>query len=486
MQKKSTLILTLAVALSHSLTAFPGGNYYKTTPARSILSVGDTIFPNEKSIYTLKNVSANPDKGFYDVRQIRDTTISKTGLDTQKLIDYYLKGGEIAQRDYHYLATILKLPLVTRQLLYKEDPFAFKYKPTTDLNPTVTNPMKEHKLFMPELELTRTALERMQVQNPSLFAIPASELEKYRVVMNKIDVSADKISLGKIEDANILGKMNPLGNPENKKLKWIPSFESSIQFSQNYVSSNWYKGGSSNLNLFMRNYFAMLYMYNRVKWNSLIESKLSVYNAANDTIHKRRVGDDLLRLRSTFGYKAFSNWYYSIDAEFRTQVFNGYKENSKQLQASFLSPMATDIGLGMSYEYEYKSKTVYGRKFKFGMNIAPFAYTFKTSLRDDIDLARHGLSKEKRTYSEFGSSLKAQMQWDFDMDISWQSRLYFLTSYSNVQAEWENIVNFSFTRFFSTRLYVNLRYDDAVPPSKEWGKYFQLNELISLGFNFKI
>ena len=34
---------------------------------------------------------------------------------------------------------------------------------------------------------------------------------------------------------------------------WISAFESAIQFSQNYVSENWYKGGSSNLNLFTKN-----------------------------------------------------------------------------------------------------------------------------------------------------------------------------------------------------------------------------------------
>lgn len=34
---------------------------------------------------------------------------------------------------------------------------------------------------------------------------------------------------------------------------WISAFESAVQFSQNYVSENWYKGGSSNLNLFTKN-----------------------------------------------------------------------------------------------------------------------------------------------------------------------------------------------------------------------------------------
>ena len=60
---------------------------------------------------------------------------------------------------------------------------------------------------------------------------------------------------------------------------WIPSLESSIQFSQNHVSDNWYKGGASNLNLYMRNYFGLRYVTERVQWTNEIESKLSVYNA---------------------------------------------------------------------------------------------------------------------------------------------------------------------------------------------------------------
>ena len=245
---------------------------------------------------------------------------------------------------------------------------------------------------------------------------------------------------------------------------WIPALESSIQFSQNHVSDNWYKGGASNLNLFMRTYFGLRYVTERVQWTNEIESKLNVYNAEKDR----------------------NKMYYTIDAELRTQLLHSYLENMRSLQSDFLAPYTINVGLGMKYDYSMKSTRVYGRSFDLSINVAPLSYTFRATKDSHIDLGRHGLSPDKLWYQRIGSTIRANWQWRVNMNLTWTSRFYFNTSYQQVEAEWENTLDMALTRFFSTRLNLNLRYDDAVRPAPGWNKHLQYNELLSFGFNYRL
>lgn len=88
------------------------------------------------------------------------------------------------------------------------------------------------------------------------------------------------------------------------------------------------KWGSSNLNVFTRNYLKYDYNKDKVQFANEVEMKLSLYNAPKDTIHDYKIGDDVLRLHSNLGYKAFNKWFYTFDAEFKTQLFTNYSENS--------------------------------------------------------------------------------------------------------------------------------------------------------------
>lgn len=270
---------------------------------------------------------------------------------------------------------------------------------------------------------------------------------------------------------------------------WVPSFESSVQFSQSHVSDNWYKGGSSNLNLYMRTYAAMTYLRGKIKWKNELEDKLSIYNMdKSDKVAGRgfRVADDQIRLRSNFGLKAVSGWYYTLDAEARSQLLTTYKGDTDAVQSSPLAPLTFNAGLGMRFDYTSKSKRVYQRKLVLAMNFAPISYTYRSTIRRDIDLARHGLAPDRLYYHRIGSTLKASMQWDINMNVSWVSKLYFNTSYTNIEAEWENTLDMKIGRYLSTRINLQLRYDDAARPSESWNRYLQYNELLSFGFSYKL
>ena len=52
---------------------------------------------------------------------------------------------------------------------------------------------------------------------------------------------------------------NDVGKEKIKLKRWIINFQSSIQFSQVYVSENWYQGGTSNVNLLSDQQFSIKY-----------------------------------------------------------------------------------------------------------------------------------------------------------------------------------------------------------------------------------
>lgn len=266
----------------------------------------------------------------------------------------------------------------------------------------------------------------------------------------------------------------------------MPGFQSSIQFSENYVSDNWYKGGASNISLYMRNYFSLNYTDDNTRWVNELESKISTYSDALEELKRPRISDDLLRISSNYGIRAFSTCYYTIDTEARTQIFENFNQKRTVLKTSFLSPLNVNIGLGMKYDYVYKSKTTYGRNFKFSLNVAPLSYSLRYSKRKDVDLVALGLTKQKPFFHRFGSTVRCSWVWNINMNTTWQSRIFFNTSYKTVETEWENTLDMAISKHFSTRLYVNLRFDDSVPPSDKWNKGIQVNQLLSFGFNYKI
>lgn len=272
---------------------------------------------------------------------------------------------------------------------------------------------------------------------------------------------------------------------------WVSHFESAIQLAQNYISPNWHKGGISALNLTNREYFVYNYNKDKVQFTNELEIKTNVFTAPKDTLHDYKVGDDVFRLHSNFGYKAFNKWFYTFDATFQTQLFNNYQENTTTKQAAFLAPLSINLGLGMKYDLN-KTFAKRHKNVTTSVNIAPISYTFMYSvLKNNIDLSRHGFKKNEETgefenkLSQFGSTINATMTFQFSRNISWYSRLYYFTSYDRILGEFENRLNLAISRYFSTIISINLRYDDAVTKNEDFDSYLQINELLSFGFNYK-
>lgn len=270
---------------------------------------------------------------------------------------------------------------------------------------------------------------------------------------------------------------------------WTSSFESSLRFSQNYVSPNWYKEGTSNLNILTKNLFQYDYARDRIQLKNLLQIDVSVYTASDDTLRNYKFGDNLLRFYSNFGYRAFSRWFYTLDGEFKAPLFTNYKKNTDVPQVAFLSPFIVNTGLGMKYDLEKKFRARH-RSLKLSVNIAPISYTYMYSLDATVDRSPHGFAKTatglyERTFHKFGSTIRMDMVLKPNRNVTWKSRLYYNTTYQNVLAEFENSLDMAISRFFSTMINVYMRFDDSVTKTPGYDSYVQTNEVLSFGFSYK-
>ena len=266
---------------------------------------------------------------------------------------------------------------------------------------------------------------------------------------------------------------------------WVFSGEHSLQFSQNYFSNNWYKGGTSNLNINNFHILKANYKKDKVRFNNSLEWRLSLYNAPDDTTRSYRIGEDLLRYYGDFGVDAFGKgWSYSTNLEAKTQLFNNYLPNTDDLRSAFLSPFYVNAGIGMKYELDKKSETVRHRRVRWTLALAPVSMNYRYVLNNNVDVTRYGIPKGDRFVFDMGSTVTSMLKYDITRYITWDSRFKYFTSYKKIEAEFENTLNMALSNYFSTRLYLNLRFDDSVPADSKF-KHLQVNETISFGLNFK-
>ena len=269
-----------------------------------------------------------------------------------------------------------------------------------------------------------------------------------------------------------------------KKRHWIRSFNALLQFSQAYVSPNWYQGGTNNINM-LANVVYNVKLNTEYHPNLLFETtaqyKLGINNAPNDTIHNYNITDDIFQVNTTFGIKAARRWYYSFTGQFKTQLLNSYNVNSTQLRSAFMSPGELTVGIGMTYNYANAKKT-----FTFDASLAPVSYALRTCISNRIDPTKYNIEAGRKTSHHFGSTAEFKIFWRLSYNITFASRIFAFTDYETAQADWENTLAFEINQFLTTQIYCHARYDSSTPRCDDpsWKK-LQIKEILSVGFAYK-
>lgn len=259
---------------------------------------------------------------------------------------------------------------------------------------------------------------------------------------------------------------------------WTKSANVSLQFTQNYISSNWYKGGESNNSMLSGLDFNLNYNdQQRIQFDNRLEWKLGFISSRSDSVHKYKTNTDQIRLTSKLGVKAIADWFYTLQAEFSTQLLGSYKTNSKEVVSSFMAPGYLKVDLGMDYKKTLKNLT-------FSAVISPISYKLTYVGDDKVDVTKFGVEEGKKSKNDIGSNLQVNSKWTIIPEVSWESRLSYFTTYERAEAEWENTFNFQLNRYLSTKLFVHARFDDGVERDDDKDSFFQLSELLSFGLSY--
>lgn len=331
-------------------------------------------------------------------------------------------------------------------------------------------------------QLLMQARQRYEVDYPWLVRYNQAQLpEVPKIYKAYVDPVSSKI---KVEEVVVKGSdvAGDLAVNVDKK-RWIHSFDASLQFSQAYISPNWYQGGNNNLNMIgqlIYNVKLNQKFYPKYLFEATVQYKLGFNNAPDDSIHAVNITEDLFQINATMGLKAARRWFYSANVMFKTQLLNSYPTNSRNLRSAFMSPGELNVGVGMTYNYTSNNKRV-----AFGASISPLSWNLKTCVNSRMDETLYDIPAGRKLKNKIGSSGECTLSWKVAYNIVYNTRLFAFTDYDYAYADWEHTIDFNINRFLTTRLYLHMRYDTSTPKveGSSWHK-FQFKEIFSLGFAY--
>jgi hypothetical protein len=330
--------------------------------------------------------------------------------------------------------------------------------------------------------LVDNALINVYLNRPELVSMTESTLDQTGndIISDPTIVSGIPDIVNKVAPNPVEPDIVPVDIVVKKPNFWTYNGDYYLQFLQNYVSSNWYKGGESNYS--MVGSVALQANYNnkqKVKWDNKLELKLGYQTTKGDTIHRYKTSEDLIRYTGKLGLQASKKWYYTFQLIAYTQFTHGVKNNDVNIYSDFMSPFNLNVSLGMDYNVNWFKQRLTGT-----MHVAPLALNYRYVDRLSLS-TRYGLDEGSHSLTDYGSEVTLDLTWKFSDMIKWKTRLYGYTTYKRAELEWENTLSFQFNRYISTNIFIYPRFDDGTARDDHHG-YWQFKEYASLGFSYSI
>ena len=342
-------------------------------------------------------------------------------------------------------------------------------------------------LQLQRLYSVRRSLSSLYTGKPQLVTQTENDIKGQSAIrsdVNDIVKTSDKLA-DKVAAATLKPEMD--GNVEvvtRRPNFWRFNGNTSLQFTQNHFSDNWYKGGESN---FTGNITLTLKAnYNdqrKINWENTLDAQLGFQTTESDKNRTFRPSSNLLRYTTNAGYKAWKQLYYSLQVILQTQIAPNYQKNSDVMTSKIFSPLEVTGAPGMKWEMAYGKK----KQFTGTLNVAPLAMKIIYVGKDEL-VKNYGIEDGKHSKITFGPNITLNTRWQVCKQIAWTSRVYWMTNFDYNIWEWENTFDFSITKLITAKLYLYPRYDDSNPNYRSGenhdGTFLMFKEWFSLGLSY--
>ncbi|WP_251619970.1 DUF3078 domain-containing protein [Odoribacter lunatus] len=268
-------------------------------------------------------------------------------------------------------------------------------------------------------------------------------------------------------------KINDLHRGELWRRHWSQYAEIEAAIGQGYLS-NWASGGENSLSFLTNIRYFINYNKNKTSWENLVHYRLGFLRSGSEDIRKN---EDRLELNSKLGQNAFKHWYYTIQLNIVTQLFNSYEypnENERNLVANFMSPGYYTLSIGIDYK----------PSGDFSLYLSPLAGKW-TWVRDTngIDPTRYGVEEGKKSKGDAGAQVKLINKFPLLKIMDVRNELTLFSSYyepkQSFTADWKVQIDFKINYFMRASVYANLIYDE------NYSDKLQFKETLNLGVNFR-
>ena len=307
-----------------------------------------------------------------------------------------------------------------------------------------------------EIDSLRNANEGLVLQ--TIAQVPTIEVEKSWVK-------------DEVEDRNdLLQAIREMRSP------WRREATLMAQITQNYVTDNWYQGGSSSFAGLGIAKGQISYIRERFTWENTGEWRIGGSTVSADSLHKVNTTDDLFRIYSKANLRIVPKLFTSLSAEIETRLLPTYKSNSMDLKSAPFSPFRFNAAFGIDY------KPVKG----LSISVSPVSYKV-IHIMDTVRVNPQdfGLDEHQRTQHNIGSSVRVEYLWKPVREVAIESKFYLYTNYQNVEVDLEVNCDFIINRFLSARLMLHPRYDSTVIKEGDTKAKMQFRELLSIGFSHR-
>lgn len=327
--------------------------------------------------------------------------------------------------------------------------------------------------------------------SPELVEMTEDELRSEKSVMaynHKISALNLNINRGLVSEEDVVGGMKTTVVKPNY---WKFAGRTSLTFTQNFISPNWYQGGESNYAMLATIDLDLNYdNQDRISWTNHFDFDLGFATYPSDTYHQIKTNTDKIRLESTFGYKLVQYLDLAAKVKGETQTLPYYPSNAEAFSSNFLAPLDVNASLGLNYKPEFGN-------FKMEVFLAPissynFRYVRFANLAPSFGLVDAD-GNPLRLRHDFGTQLVVTIPtYKLTSFLDVYSRLeYYLSGYTDNEPgvrnffQWETKFNVALSKYFTASLMLHTRFDDTIvlgedEVSKKWG-HWQFQELFTLG-----